>query len=155
MSVLLRTGTVRDAPICFDIYKDAVHNGTAPHYTAEESAAWAPLDGAADWIFERFENGTTWIAERDGQPLGFLTATHEGHLDLFFLRPAERRTGISSMLYDAYLAHFPDTPRLTTFASHLARRFLERRGWHVVAEERHERNGVPLTRFRMILDRAA
>ena len=39
--------------------------------------------------------------------------------------------------------------RMTTAASHLARRFFEKRGWRVEAEQQVERHGAMLTNFRM------
>ncbi len=53
------------------------------------------------------------------------------------------------MLYDRMIETARDMglEGLTTHASHLARRFLDRRGWAVVEEERNLRHGVWLTRF--------
>ena len=62
--------------------------------------------------------------------------------------------GVASALYGAMLqdARAGGLDRLTTDASHLAQRFLERRGWRVTAPETVMRNGVPLERFGMRLD---
>lgn len=144
-----------DAAACLDVYLDAIHNGTAPHYSAEERAAWAPPGREYDhgeWT-GRLADGRTWVAEHEGKVVGFITLDRSGHLDLFFVRPEARLLGVAAKLYEALINTARDGghTRLTTHASHLARRFLERRGWRVTGEERALRNGVFLTRFAMEL----
>jgi putative acetyltransferase len=153
-AVTIRDFDPADILVCVEIYRDAVLNGTAPHYTAREAAAWAPagLD-TSEWTI-RLVEGATWIAATGEDAQGFITLAPRGHLDLFFVRPAARPLGTAALLYDRLLAAAREQghPRLTTDASHLARRFLERRGWSVRQEERAMRNGIWLTRFRMTVD---
>lgn len=139
------------------IYFDAVRNGTAPHYSAQEAAAWAPdARDQSEWT-GRLAEGRTWIAESDAGAQGFITLAPEAHLDLFFVRPTARPMGVAAALYDTLLAAAREDRHsaLTTHASHLARRFLDRRGWTVEAEEQSLRHGILLTRFRMRLRIAA
>lgn len=144
-----------DEDVCLAIYRDAIRNGTAPHYTAEEAAAWAPdsMD-ASDWA-PRLASGRTWLAETESAPVGFITLDTKGHLDLFFVRPAARGLGVAKALYDRLIeaARSDGRTALTTDASHLARSFLEKRGWRVTGEERVIRHGVELVRFPMRLGR--
>lgn len=153
----IRTGTVTDAAACHAVYVDAVRNGTAPLYSAEEARAWAPSEQLEDWLPPRLQAGQTWIAEASGTVVGFLTVTPDGHLDLFFVRPGWRRSGLAAELYERMTAWAGarGIERMSTFASHLARRFLERRGWHVVSGETAIRNGVALKRWEMAWHPAA
>ncbi len=153
MTWAIRDGSAVDAETCHAVYRDAVHNGTAPLYSAEQAEAWAPTGEPADWLGTRLADGRTWVADLDGEAIGFLTATHAGHLDLFFVRPEWRRRGVSSELYDHMIvwARANRLSKMTTFASHLAKRFLERRGWAVVEMETAIRNGVALDRWKMHL----
>jgi putative acetyltransferase len=153
--VILRPGGPEDAAACHAVYVTAVREGAAPLYSLAERMAWAPFDTPEPWMAERLASGTTWLAEADGRLMGFLTATEAGHLDLFFVRPEARRGPVAPALYDAFAAWAAarGLTRLTTHASALARRFLERRGWQVVAEERVLRHGVELTRWAMALER--
>lgn len=141
-----------DRDACGRVYFDAVRDGTGRHYSAEEARAWAPTDDPSEWG-ERLYTGVSWVAEGDGRVQGFLTMRHDGHLDLFFVRPGWRRAGVAGALYDAALAwaRARGLATLTTQASLLARSFLARRGWEVVAEETALRNGLPLTRYEMAL----
>ena len=69
------------------------------------------------------------------------------------MRPAWQRKGLAEALYRKLSAdaHDMGCAVLTTHASHLARRFLERRGWHVTDTQNVERNGVRIPRFAMAL----
>ena len=137
----------------FAIFRDAVRIGAAPFYTEAERRAWASSDTMWDGWPERILGATTWVAEGEDGLEGFLSYA-DGYLDFFYVRPGARRGPTAPALYDRMLAEAraEGRARLTTHASHLARRFLERRGWQVVEQEEVERNGVPLTRFVMVLD---
>jgi putative acetyltransferase len=141
-----------DVAETYEIFRDAVRIGAAPHYTEDQRRAWAPSDAMEDWWPGRILGGTTWVMEDDGRLSGFLTCA-DAHLDLFFVRPEARRGATAPALYDRMIEAARDAghPRLTTHAIHLARRFLERRGWRVVAQEEVRRNGVSLSRFAMEL----
>ncbi len=153
MTVTLRHIGAGEIALCHAIYLDAIHNGTAPHYSAEERAAWAPLGPVpAGWADRLTEGAITWLAEGDG-PEGFATL-RGAYLDFLYVRPDARATGAAGLLYEAALGHarVAGHCRMTTHASHLARRFLARRGWQVVAPETVMRNGVAIQRFEMALD---
>ncbi|MGI1661131.1 GNAT family N-acetyltransferase [Palleronia sp. KMU-117] len=139
-----------EVALTYAIYRDAVRIGATPFYTEVQRRAWVPSDGMEDWWPDRVLGGTTWVDAGATGLDGFLTYI-DGHLDLFFVRPAARRGPTAPALYDRMLAHAraEGRRRLTTHASHLARRFLERRGWQVVAREETERGGVLLERFAM------
>lgn len=152
-SFRIRAINPADRAACGRVYLDAVRNGTDRHYTAEQARAWAPDDAARDWG-DRLFSGTTWVADGGGAVRGFLTMIEAGHLDLFFVEPGWRGAGVASALYESALhwARARGHRRLTTHASLLARSFLIRRGWQVIAEEEAARHGVMLTRFEMVLE---
>ena len=157
MTLKIRIYSDADRADCHDVYVDSVRNGTAPFYTAEQAHAWAPsLTDDEEWT-GRLGTGTTWVAETEDGISGFITLTSDGHLDFFFVRPAARSAGTAQALYATMIeqAQSDGFDRLTTHASHLARRFLEKRGWEVVAEEDVVRNGVVLRRSRMELNKLA
>lgn len=151
MSWMIREGAEADAAACMAVYVDAIRNGTASHYTPEQSLAWAPTEEIEDWLPPRLETGTTWIAWSDTRAEGFLTLTDDGHLDFFFVRPDARKSGLAAALYDCMMEETKarEQAQLTTYASHLARSFLEKRGWRVIEGETTTRHGVELKRWKM------
>ncbi|MDV7145370.1 GNAT family N-acetyltransferase [Tropicimonas sp. TH_r6] len=157
MSWEIRTGGAKDAAACMAVYVDAIRNGTAGHYTADQARAWAPTEEVEDWLPPRLDAGTTWIAWDGPRAEGFLTITADGHLDFFFVRTEARKNGLAEALYLQMLAQAEarGIGTLTTFASHLARSFLEKRGWTVIEGETALRHGVELKRWKMALTRTA
>lgn len=151
MSWTIREGSAADVDACHAVYFDAVRNGTSPLYTARQAHAWAPSPTPEDWLEPRLAVATTWIAVSETRAEGFLTVTDEGHLDFFFVRPEWRRSGLSPALYNRMTewVYQRDLKQMTTYASHLCRRFLEKRGWRVVEGETALRHGVDLKRWKM------
>lgn len=148
----LRTGQRRDAFAAWMLFYDAVHDGTARHYTARERTAWAPSRQAPDNWDKTFLRGTCIVAESlGGRLLGFMTLGEDGYLDLAYVAPKAMGRGVAGALYDRIekQALSDGLAMLSTEASHLARSFFLRRGWHQDARQDVIRNGVALTNFRM------
>jgi GNAT superfamily N-acetyltransferase len=71
---------------------------------------------------------TVWVAEADGEILGFALCTPT-FLDGLYVRPGAQGRGIGSLLLDVVDATHPDGYELWVFESNLgARRLYERRG---------------------------
>jgi GNAT superfamily N-acetyltransferase len=82
---------------------------------------------------------TAWIAEADGEPLGFALCTPR-FLDGLYVRPDLSGQGIGSLLLDVVEATHPDGYELWVFESNTgARRLYERRG--LVEVERTDGSG--------------
>lgn len=147
----LRRYRPADARGAWRVYFEAVHEGAAWHYGAAERRAWAPCDEPESGWNDRLAKPVTWVAEDVGRIVGFMTLGHDGHLDLAYVAPTHMGAGVALALYRAVLAdpEVAHVTRLSTDASHLFRRFLERQGWRLDAEQRVERNGVHITNFRM------
>ena len=139
--------TVETAQIFFD----AVRIGAVDHYSQTQREAWAPnVPETTKWL-EKLLSQTTFVAEHDGKPIGFMALMPNGHIDLAFVTPDVMGQGIAKKLYEAILleAHKLEVTRLSTDASSPARSFFERQGWSVVKEQSALCNTVRLTNFRM------
>ncbi len=144
----------RDAVALRGIFRQAVLVGAAGHYDAAQRAAWAGAAALPPAWPARLGDQITLVAEAaGGPPLGFMTLGHDGHLDLAFVRPESRGTGVAAALLGAIVAEARarSIAPLTTEASHLARPFFLRHGWTLLAEQQVELNGITLTNFRMEL----
>jgi len=141
-----------DADALRALFRRAVLEGAAEYYDASQRAAWA---GAADappvWA-ERLGAQITLVAEdRAGRCAGFMTLGRDGHLDLAFVAPEAMGAGVAAALHDRILAEAAalGLTRLTTEASHLARRFLLKSGWQETGSQDAVVNGTRLASFRM------
>jgi putative acetyltransferase len=151
MELSVRPYEASDAEATAALFHDTVRTAAGPGYSAAQRKAWSPeVPDTASW-HPRLAGATTMIAE-DGTGLaGFMSLRADGYLDMAFVRADRVGTGVAKALYDSLLAQAEHSgiKRLTTDASHLARRFFERQGWHVVREQRQTRGDVELTNFRM------
>ncbi|SEK69567.1 Acetyltransferase, GNAT family [Pacificibacter marinus] len=144
--------THRDADACYDVFYRAVHGGTQAFYATEQQEAWAPKRAKApdDWA-DKLTQGIAISARRWGKIVGFMTMGHDGHIDFAYVLPNEMGKGTALKLY----THCETEARklglevIDTQASHLAKRFFEKHGWHVTARQMVIRNGVGIENFRM------
>lgn len=140
-----------DCQPTFAVFFDAVHNGTAAYYTAEEREAWAATDVPPDGWHPRLADHITYVAPFGSGIAGFMTMGRDGHIDLAYVAPAHTRSGVGDALYAALLtqARALGLGLMDTEASHLAKRFFLRHGWQIEARQSVIRQGVALTNFRM------
>jgi putative acetyltransferase len=133
------------------IFFCAVHEGTRHHYTYAQRLAWAGATIDLDAWRDRVAGLTGFLAERDGEPIGFMTIDAGGYVDLAFVLPSVAGTGVGWRLHEAVEARARTlgAQEMTTQASKAARPFFERQGWSLVAEQTVERGGVALTNYRM------
>lgn len=150
-SVRLRPYEAADAKPLADLFFAAVRDGTVGYYSEEERRAWAPSPPDTDAWHARLDGQVSWVAEDASGLLGFMTLRDDGYIDLAYVRPDQRGQGIADLLYQRLeaLARQRGLERLTSDASHLARRFFERRGWQVIATREQERKGVILVNHQM------
>ncbi|TDL85835.1 GNAT family N-acetyltransferase [Meridianimarinicoccus aquatilis] len=147
----IRPFKAQDADILQHVFYRAVQEGAVGAYSVAERAAWASAPNAPPNWAQRLGSEITLVAERDGQPAGFITLGRDGHVDLLFVLPEEMGSGIAAALHDRMLSEADqrDIPRLTTEASVIARRFLLKQGWRELTEQKIELGGVWLTNYRM------
>ena len=141
--MILRAYRGSDLPAILSLFRDTVHTVCARDYTRSQLDAWAPAEpDAAAWDAS-LRAHRTLVAEEDGSILGFADLAEDGYLDRLYVHRDWQGRGVASAL----CAALPGARR--THASITARPFFERRGWHVVREQRVERRGVALTNFVM------
>ena len=141
--MILRAYRGSDLPAILSLFRDTVHTVCARDYTRSQLDAWAPADpDAAAWDASLLAHRTL-VAEEKGRIVGFTDLGPDGYLDRLYVHRDWQGRGVGSAL----CAALPGARR--THASITARPFFERRGWHVVREQRVERRGVLLTNFVM------
>lgn len=100
---------------------------------------------------ERRISRPAWIAEIDGEPVGFSDLTGDGCLDMMFVHPEFQGLGVASSLLsrvelEALRVSFK---RIYTEASRTARPFFESKGFRVITRQTVEKRGQSLENFRM------
>lgn len=131
-----------------DLFYHTVHSVNAKDYSPEQLQVWAT--GRVDlenWTRSLSEH-VTFVAEEDGNLIGFGDMDQSGYLDRLYVHKDHQREGIASALCDA-LERTVQAVRYTTHASITARPFFESRGYRVIREQQVERQGVKLTNYVM------
>ena len=137
-----------DCPALAALFFDTVHTVNCRDYSADQCDAWA--DGIVDlaaWNRSFLEH-TTWIAEQDGQIVGFGDISRDGYLDRLYVHARFQRQGVATALCDALEGAVKGRP-IETHASITARPFFVARGYRTITEQQVVRHGVRLTNFVM------
>ena len=147
--VVLRRGTLADAPGIYALSLDALRTSAAEHYTSEQLEAWASLRTLAG--HERMVETTfLLVAEVDGVLTGFANLVVEtGLVDHLFVAPAAGGRGVATRLLDALEEH-ARAEGLTFLESHASKRAIvvfERCGYERLELETVEIDGLALERY--------
>ncbi len=148
--VQIRRGNTSDHAALADIFHESVRDG-ATLYSGAQRAAWSPAPPAlSDWS-AKLNAQTVFVAEADGKPVGFLTLLPDGEIDLAYIHPSHKGTGLFRKLY-AQLETYAlksDSRTLTTHASLHAHPAFLAVGFEVTEKEHVERNGETFQRYAM------
>ena len=139
-STTIRRYDRADAPATLRVFRDAVRRGASSFYDDAQRLAWAPVViDLADWSAQRTRH-RTWVAERQGEIVGFTDLTAMGEITMLYVQPEHTRSGIGrALLEDAErCAREADMQHLHVRASLVAEALFKRQGFNVVHRERVE-----------------
>ncbi|SRR5579859_194822 len=122
----------------FDVYFTAVHLVASRDYTAEQVQAWAPPDLDAELWKSKIREINPFVAELNGELVGYADVQSNGYIDHFFVSGKHPRRGIGSLLMKRILVEAASlgVSSLTSHVSRTAQPFFERFGF-VIAEQRY------------------
>ncbi|HEY5971666.1 MAG TPA: GNAT family N-acetyltransferase [Pseudoxanthomonas sp.] len=133
-----------EEPELFQVHCSAVHLVASRDYTQEQVHAWAPMDTDVSLWEARIRGINPFVAELNGEIVGYADLQANGYIDHFFVSGAHPRKGIGSLLVEHLLGEAKSLglSELTSEVSRTAQPFYEKFGF-VVAEQRHpERRGI-------------
>jgi len=123
----------------WQLYHDTTHIINGTNYTPEQCERWAPAEVDMPKWRERIRGKNPFVAEDNGQILGFGELEHDGHIDYFYCHHEHQRRGVGSMLYEAIEREARELkiPCLHAAVSMTAKGFFLRMGFQVVKEQRN------------------
>ena len=152
--MLLRDYKTSDCPAMAQLFFDTVHEINAKDYTKKQLDVWAT--GSVDleeWNLSFLEHNTL-VAEMDGKIAGFADMDHTGYLDRLFVHKDYQGIGIATALVKELELRAKEAgiSRFETYASITAKRFFEKQGYMVEAENQVIRKGIMLVNYKMLKD---
>lgn len=128
----------------FEIYYSAIHLIASHDYSPEQVEAWAPRDLDPDLWRSRIREINPFVAELNGDPIGYADVQSTGYIDHFFVSGRHARMGVGSMLMRHVLSEASQRglTELTSDVSRTAQPFFKRFGFEVVEQRVNELRGV-------------
>ncbi|OPH52009.1 acetyltransferase [Paenibacillus ferrarius] len=137
------------------LFYETVHSVNKRDYSQEQLDAWAPKDEVTlklnTWK-DSLSHNVTYVAEIEGEIVGFSDITQYGHLDRLFIHKDYQGQGIASALVNMleFEARGLGLIEIDTEASITAKPFFERHGYRMIQSQVVERKGVKLVNFKMV-----
>jgi putative acetyltransferase len=120
----------------FDIYFSAIHLVASRDYTAEQIQAWAPSNLDAALWKNKMREITPFVAELNGEIVGYADVQSTGYIDHFFVSGNRSRRGIGSLLMRRIFAQAISLgiASLTSHVSRTAQPFFAKFGFMIVEQ---------------------
>ncbi len=149
--MLIRLFQKQDSDRIAQLFHDTIREVNIRDYSHAQVQAWAPDDlYFTNWI-ERCTSNFTYVAEEEGEIIGFAQLETDGHIDCFYCHKDYQRCGVGTRLYRAIEAKALELKieHLFVEVSITARAFFKSRGFTVVKEQQVTCRGEKLINFVM------
>lgn len=132
--MMIRRFRIGDEIALFRVFYSAIHDTASRDYTQEQVDAWAPADLDRKLWAEHLQDLRPFVAEIDGEIVGYADIQPNGYIDHFFVSGTHPRQGIGSLLMKRIHeeAKSLDIVELTSNVSKTAEAFFVSHGFHVV-----------------------
>ena len=128
----------------FEVYYSAIHLIARDNYSEDQLNAWAPSDLDRQLWVNRIRGINPFVAEIDGEPVGYADVQQNGYIDHFFVSGNHPRKGVGKALMQVIHSEADLLPitELTSNVSRTAQPFFERFGFVVVEQRKSVIRGV-------------
>ena len=147
----IRQATQQDASEIMKLFYETIHAINIRDYSQEQVNAWAPDTMTVDKWVKRQDTKQTFVADHNGQIVGFAELEPDGHIDCFYTHKDFQGQRVGTQLLDTIVTQVIQLQlsRLFVEVSITARPFFERRGFAIVKPQEVECRGVNLLNFVM------
>ncbi|MCE1051255.1 GNAT family N-acetyltransferase [Pseudomonas putida] len=144
--MIIRRFRIGDEIALFRVFYSAIHDIASHDYTRDQVDAWAPADLDQKMWAEHVRDLRPFVAEIDGEIVGYADIQPSGYIDHFFVSGTHPRQGIGSLLMKRIHeeAKLLDIVELTSDVSKTAETFFVSHGFHVVQRKFSICRGVTL-----------
>jgi len=128
----------------FKVYYSAIHLAASRDYTPEQIKAWAPADLDKDLWAAKMLDINPFVAEVNGEVVGYADVQPSGYIDHFFVSGYHQREGVGKLLMSAIHdeAASLGLTELTSDVSRTAQPFFQKFGFSIIEQRSPEVRGV-------------
>lgn len=147
--IKIRTYQAEDAVLLRSIFFDTIRNVNIRDYSLAQVKAWAPDHyEPADWQ-QRMDAISPYIAELNGEIVGYADIQNDGLIDHFFCHQAYQGRGVGRalMMQILQVAQLREINHIYSHVSITARPFFERYGFVLKKAQQVEVRGQILKNF--------
>ena len=152
MKIKIRSFDGSDTSSLMDLFGETVHHVNNAEYLLEHLDAWAPAQPDLKKWKARFKSSETIVAEIQEKIVGFGNLEQSSStIGMLYVHKDYQRQGIATALLHALEKKLRkgECATATAEASITARPFFEKRGYHLVRENRKMLNGTEFLNFIM------
>ena len=147
----IRQVQVSDAASVCDMCAETVRKVNKRDYSTMQVEKWSGRLEMIDCMKGRLNEQNGLVAILNKMPVGIVTWTDEGYLDLFYIHADHQGEGIGARLMNHLVDQLPKGFTLTSDVSITARPFFEKFGFEMDVEQTVAIDGVPFTNYSMKL----
>ncbi len=144
----IRPYRLSDLPQIENLVYETVHAINRLDYTQEQADVWADL-AKKNLISRPLEKSLAYVAEINGQIVGFGDITSEGYLDRLYIHKNFQGRGIASKLLEVLESKVLHVREIQTDASITAKPFFLAKGYLVKEQLSKVIKGISLSYFKM------
>ena len=147
----IRCYRTEDAPTLWALFYHTVRIINRRDYTESQVSAWAPSDFDLDVWQRKMDDIQPYVAEIEGQVVGYCDLQGDGLIDHFFCHHDYQGKGVGSKLIEKLIqvARQKRIKLLSADVSVTARPFFESKGFVVQEKQWVTRRGQGFTNFEM------
>ena len=149
--ITIRKYSEQDAQATWLLFFNAIRNINIQDYTQQQVEAWAP-DSMDLFIWnKRMIDIEPFIAEIEGEIVGYADLQNDGYIDHFFCHDQRQRVGIGRALF-THIFNVGKNLKIKHYYSQVsitAKPFFEHFGFKVVKQQSNEIRGQKLINYHM------
>jgi putative acetyltransferase len=140
----IRRFAIGDELSLFQVYFSAIHEIAIRDYTMEQINAWAPADLDPELWRNHMRKLRPFVAELDGEIVGYADVQANGYVDHFFVSGHHARQGVGTLLMGRIHqeAETLCLQQLTSDVSRTAQPFFARFGFQIMEQRSPVRRGL-------------
>ncbi|YAF96467.1 MAG: GNAT family N-acetyltransferase [Nodularia sp. CChRGM 3473] len=147
----VRRYEIGDTEAIMKLFSDTIHEVNIRDYTKAQIDAWTSVNMDVEVWMNSLKSKFTYVAQEDGNILGFGELEANGHIDRFYCHKDFQGQGVGTKILEQIELTARDLKiqKLCVEASITAKPFFERKNFIVVKKQEVERKGQKLINFVM------